>query len=216
MNPGHSNSSPHGSILRESTSSTLSPSGGHCHPVVGAGSWATGLLHSAFSAMLCPETPTSKIIKGLKMHHRGLHGRTQLISRVHHTSKGWLLHQEVAASRWTRWQMGNSTLDPQVFHGRINQTMQELRTHLGREYGTKIGSYEIFAPFRKHTSFNNFRKNVKCGSDVVDSLLNTLWALYSIFHNVLIDKPLSNIWVSLSIYCNVFMWKYITEKHLPF
>ena len=55
----------------------------------------------------------------------------------------------------------------------------------------------ILAPFRKGNSFNDFRKYVKFDTDWVDSLLNTLWALYNTFHNGLIHKPLNNIWASL-------------------
>ena len=57
----------------------------------------------------------------------------------------------------------------------------------------------VLAPFRKWNSFNDFRKDVKFGTDYVDSLLNTLWALYNIFHNGLIYKSLNNSWASLGI-----------------
>ena len=57
------------------------------------------------------------------------------------------------------------------------------------------------APFRKWNSFNNFRKDMKSGTDWVDSLLDTLQALYmyNIFHNSLIHKLLNNIWASLGM-----------------
>ena len=49
------------------------------------------------------------------------------------------------------------------------------------------------APLRKRNTFNNFRKVVKFGTDWFDSLLNTLWVLYNIFHNDIMHKSLNNI-----------------------
>ena len=57
----------------------------------------------------------------------------------------------------------------------------------------------ILAPFRKQNAFTNFRKDVQLGTDLVDSLLNTLFTPYNIFHNGFIHKSLNNIWASLDI-----------------
>ena len=57
----------------------------------------------------------------------------------------------------------------------------------------------MLATFRKRDSFNNFRNDVTFGIDQVDSLFNTLRALYSIFHNGLIHKSFNNIWASLGM-----------------
>ena len=46
---------------------------------------------------------------------------------------------------------------------------------------------------------NNFGKYVKFDTDWVDALLNTLRALYNIFHNGLIHKSLNHIWASLGM-----------------
>ena len=57
----------------------------------------------------------------------------------------------------------------------------------------------LLAPFRKWNSFNNFRKDVKFGTYWVLSLLNTLPALYNIFHNGLIHTTLNNTWALLGM-----------------
>ena len=69
---------------------------------------------------------------------------------------------------------------------------------LQRQYRLKLREM-ILAPFRKLYSFNNFRKDVKFGKNWIESLFNTLRALYNIFHNGLIHKSLNNIWDSLGM-----------------
>ena len=53
--------------------------------------------------------------------------------------------------------------------------------------------------FRYRNSFNNFRKDMRFGTDWVDFLLNTLLALYNIFHNGPIHRPLNYLGASLVI-----------------
>ena len=62
--------------------------------------------------------------------------------------------------------------------------------HLSDSRGVKLREM-ILAPFRKW-------KDVKCGTDYIHSLLNTLRAFYNIFHNAFIHNSLNNIWASLS------------------
>ena len=45
--------------------------------------------------------------------------------------------------------------------------------------------YMILAPFRKQNAFNNLMKDGNIGTDLVDSMLKTLWASNNIFYIVL-------------------------------
>ena len=61
--------------------------------------------------------------------------------------------------------------------------------HLHDKEGLKLREI-ILAPFRKQNTFNNSRKDGKCGTDVIDPIImvTTLWASANIFHNYLMHK----------------------------
>ena len=71
----------------------------------------------------------------------------------------------------------------------------------------------ILAHFRK-PNLINFRKHVKFGTGWVDSLLNTLRALYNLFHHGLMHKSWNNSWASVGIVM-FSCGSIINEKHLP-